>query len=340
MAQLDWFIRANLKPRHLQLLVAMDDFRSLGRVADNVNVTQPAISKTLGELEKGLGFKLFERTSRGIQPTIYGECLIRHARTVLSNLNVARDELRELVSGSKGSTSIGALPAAMPALLPTSLALLKQRSPFTSVLVRESTMDFLLPELRQGSLDLLVGTLPQNRNTTDLSEKILSEDPVVLVSGTHHPLTQRKRLHWADLKDFPWVLPPLGSLKREPLEAALERHGVPMPQNRIETASVHMIRIYLQLTDSLAVLAGGVAKHYRSLGLLSILPLELPKMLRPVGMMWSRHRPMSPSTRLMMQCLEEATHSDLLLQAERAPAEESRVLPFKAKPKSKAAEAA
>ena len=117
----------------------------------------------------------------------------------------------------------------------------------------------------------------------------------------------------------PWVLPPVGSLKREPLEAAFERHGVPMPQNRIETASVHMIRIYLQLTDSIAVLAGGVAKHYQALGLLAILPLELPKMVRPVGMMWSRQRPLSPSTRLMMQCLEEATRSDLLLKAERRP---------------------
>ena len=146
MAQLDWFIRANLKPRHLQLLVAMDDYRSLGRVAENVNVTQPAVSKTLGELERGLGVKLFERSPRGIRPTIYGECLVRHARNVLSNLSIARDELRELVSGSKGSTHIGALPAAMPALLPTSLALLKQRSPLTSVMVREATMDTLLPE--------------------------------------------------------------------------------------------------------------------------------------------------------------------------------------------------
>ena len=323
MAQLDWFIRANLKPRHLQLLVAMDDYRSLGRVAENVNVTQPAVSKTLGELERGLGVKLFERNSRGIRPTIYGECLVRHARNVLSNLNIARDELRELVSGSKGSTHIGALPAAMPALLPTSLALLKQRSPLTSVMVRESTMETLLPELRQGTLDLLVGTLAPNRAATDLNEKILSEDPVVLVSGVHHPLTDRKRLHWSDLADYPWVLPPVGSLKREPLEAAFERHGVPMPQNRIETASVHMIRIYLQLTDSIAVLAGGVAKHYQALGLISILPLELPKMLRPVGMMWSRHRPLSPSTKLMMQCLEEATRSDLLLKAERRPRPET-----------------
>ena len=64
MAQLDWFIRANLKPRHLQLLVAMDDYRSLGRVAENVNVTQPAVSKTLGELERGLGVKLFEAVAQ------------------------------------------------------------------------------------------------------------------------------------------------------------------------------------------------------------------------------------------------------------------------------------
>ena len=64
MAQLDWFIRANLKPRHLPLLVAINNFRSLGRVADNVNVMQPVVSKTLAELEKGLGLKRYERLDR------------------------------------------------------------------------------------------------------------------------------------------------------------------------------------------------------------------------------------------------------------------------------------
>jgi hypothetical protein len=69
MAKLDWYIRANLKLRHLQLLVALDDFRSVGRVAAHLNVSQPAVSKTLAMLEEGLEVALFDRSTRGMEPT-------------------------------------------------------------------------------------------------------------------------------------------------------------------------------------------------------------------------------------------------------------------------------
>ena len=84
MTQLDTYVRASFKPRHLRLLVALDDLRNLGQVAASINVSQPAVSKALGELERGLGLKLFERTARGVIPTAYGQCLIRHARVMLT----------------------------------------------------------------------------------------------------------------------------------------------------------------------------------------------------------------------------------------------------------------
>lgn len=305
MAQIDWYMRANLKPRHLQMLVALDDFRHVGRVATNLNVTQPAVSKALAELEKGLGLKLFERTARGVHPTIYGESLIRHARTMLAELAQARDELRGLMSGSTGSVCVGTLSTAALTLLPAGLALLKQRSPGTTVIVREGTMESLLPELWSGKIDLIVGRLPHDRSLHGHGERILSEEAVTLVAGCHHPLIARKRLRWSDLKEFPWVIPPVGTLLREPLERAFEKHGIPMPGNRVETLSVQIVRAYLQLTDAVAFLAGDVSKHFAKLGLIAILPLDLPNVLRPVGMMWHKQRPQSPSARLMMECLEE-----------------------------------
>ena len=99
-------MRASLRPRHLQLLTALDDVRHVGRVAASLNVSQPAVSKTLAELEKGLGVKLFERTARGVHPTIYGASLIRHARSVLAELTLARDDLRGLMSGEIGRAHV------------------------------------------------------------------------------------------------------------------------------------------------------------------------------------------------------------------------------------------
>jgi DNA-binding transcriptional LysR family regulator len=305
----------DLKPRHLQLLVALDEFRHVGKVAAHVNVTQPAVSKALAELEAGVGVKLFERTARGVHPTIYGECLIRRARAVLSELTLAREELRGLMSGATGKVAVGSLAATALALLPRGLALLKQRSPGTTVFVREGSMESLLPDLLLGKLDLIVGRLPHNHPAQELEEKILVDEPVSLVADRHHPLVKRRKLGWPDLEGYPWVLPPAGTLLREPLELAFLRHGLAMPVNHIETISVHVIIAYLQLSDALAVLAGDVSRHYQNLGLIAILPLELPTRVGPLGMRWSRQRPLSPSARLMMECLEQAADPAAFRQA-------------------------
>jgi DNA-binding transcriptional LysR family regulator len=305
MAQLDWYIRANLKPRHLQLLVALDELRNLGKVAISLNVTQPAVSLALGELEKGLGFKLFDRTARGVIPNVYGECMIRQAKVVLASLAQARDELRALRSGASGKTTLGALPAMTPALVPKSLVLLKKRTPNTTVLIHEGSMDTLLPELRRGTIDLIVGRLINRHVDDDLAETALFDRASAVVLGKHHPLANRKRLQWSDLADFPWVLPPVGSIPRDPLESAFQEHGVPMPSNYIETLSVHVIVTYLQSTDAVGILSRIVAQHYADLGLLTVVPLELPDVLRPIGLMWSRQRALSPATTQLMQCFEE-----------------------------------
>jgi DNA-binding transcriptional LysR family regulator len=304
MSQLDAYIRTSLKPRHWQLLVALDDIRHLGKVAASINVSQPAISKTLGELERGLGLRLFERTARGVVPTAYGQCLIRHARTLLSELAQTRDELQGLASGGAGNIRVGVLATAALELLPRALAAFKAKQPGVFVLVREGIMETLLPELWLGNLDLIVGRLPQG-GAQGLGEKTLMEEGVSVVTGRHHPLVKRKRLRWSDLKPYPWVLPPVNTLLREPLERLFEDHALAMPANRIETLSVHVIRAYLDYTDAIAALAADVSRYYESLGLLAILPLELPKLVRPVGMIWNRQRPVSPSTQSPMRCLED-----------------------------------
>jgi DNA-binding transcriptional LysR family regulator len=312
---LDSYVRASFKPRHLQLLVALDEIRHLGKVAASINVTQPAVSKALAELERGLGLRLFERTARGVYPTAYGECLIRHARAMMSELAQTRDELRGLISGSSGSVRVGVLATAALELLPRALAMLKSRQPGIFVLVREGTVETLLPELWLGNLDLIVGRLPDARSAHGLAEKTLMEEGVSVVAGRHHPLVRRRRLRWSDLRPYPWVLPPVNTLLREPLERVFEIHGIAIPANRIETLSVHVIRAYLHYTTAIAALAADVSRYYESLGLLAVLPLELPKLVRPVGVVWSRHRPVSPGALTLIQCLEEAARAGTLSAA-------------------------
>jgi len=309
VAQLDWFIRANLKPRHFQMMVALDDLRHLGRVATSLHISQPAVSLALCELEKGLGFKLFERTPKGVVPNAYGECLIKQARVVLGSLAQVRHELHALLSGASGKVHVGALPAMTPGLLPKTLSLFKQKTPLTSVIVQEGSMDALLPELRRGSVDLIVGRLVNRSAKDDLSEVSLYEGHNVIVVGLGHPLINRPNLTWKDLGEYPWALPPVGSLSREPLEDALQQNGGSMPANYVETLSIHVITGYLQQSQAIGVLSQVVARHYIQAGLLAQLPLALPDPERPIGITWSRLKPISPAMETFIQCLRESVQT-------------------------------
>jgi DNA-binding transcriptional LysR family regulator len=309
MAEFDWYLQVNLKARHLRLLVAIDTYRNLTQVAEVTHVTVPAVSKSLAELERGLGLALFSRTTQGLMPTPYGDCLIRHARSMLSVLHDARDELKALSSGAEGKVRIGMLPASASVLLPKALNLLKQRSPSTNVTVIEGTTELLLPELWQGRLDLVVGRLPPPDTLGSFEEEELLEEPVVLMTGLHHPLACKKKVEWSDLGAYPWILPPPGSLLRDPLERVLEANDVPLSNNYIETLSIHVVRAHLQVSDSIAIMAGSIASD--PVQPLHVLPLSLPRLVRPVGVLWNRNRGLTPSAQLMVLCLEETARQRL-----------------------------
>lgn len=307
MAKLDWYIRAGLKLRHLQMLVALDDLRNQGKVAAFMNVTQPALSKTMAELQSGLGHTVFERTGRGLRPTTYGEGLIRHARRILQDLSEAGEELHALATGTSRKLRVGALPASASWLAPKALALFKEASPKSAIAIRESTMDVLLNELRLGNLDLIVGTLPSRQMGADLEETALFDDATALITRTQHPLAVSKRAPtWEQLAQYPWVLPPHDSLLRQPLLVAFAAYGVDPPTNFVESLSLNVTLNYIQSSAAIASLPESLARKYSALGALATLPLKLPRLVRPVGLIWLRGQQLTDSARLFVTCVEEA----------------------------------
>src|SRR5688572_33511281 len=121
-----WFLRARLKTRQLMLLIAIGDEGNIHRAAEILNMSQPAASKLLKDLEDVLGISLFERLPRGMRPTWYGETMIRHARIALSSLTLAGSELEALKTGRLGEVSVGAITSPALSLLPHAVAIVAQ----------------------------------------------------------------------------------------------------------------------------------------------------------------------------------------------------------------------
>lgn len=306
MAQLDWYIRANLKPRHLQLLVALDDLRNVGRTAELLNVSQPAVSKTLAEVERGVGVSLFSRGPRGLVPTVYGECLIRLCREMLRSLDAAGDELRQLRVGTTGRVRVGVLPVAAPVLVPRAAIRMQQRTPRSIVVLHEATADRLLPMLREGNLEIIVGTLPPMSMSGGLEVQLLhSGEGAVAVCGRQHPLALRPRIEVADLLRFPLLIPPRGTIYRDTVEKVMESLGLPNSLVQVESGSMTASNTYLRETELLSFYSPHLAKHYQRLGWLHILPLQVPSVRVPIGCFWLKNTEIGATTRLLIEMLGE-----------------------------------
>ncbi|BEP96018.1 pca operon transcription factor PcaQ [Acidovorax sp. A79] len=305
MAKIDRVLRSNLKLRHLQMLVALDQFRHLGRAAEFLSVTQPAVSKTLAEIERMFGLPLFERSTRGTEPTAAGASVVRFARSVLAGYDRTRDEIAAEASGAVGRTSVGAMVAATPVLLAQAVELLKARSRRTTVLIDEGDLTRLLPKLRLGELDLFVGRLEPGYASPDLETEALYGDPMVAVAHPTHPLARKRKVGWAEVAAQPCVLPPPWASLRVKLEQQFFAHGLHPPQDIIESASFLSQISFVQQRGAVAFMARTVGRHYAAQGLVAVLALPVPVDLPPVGLITLRGQRPTPTTGLLVECLRE-----------------------------------
>lgn len=312
MARLDWYIRANLKPRHLQLLVGLDDLRHVGRVAELMNVSQPAISKALAEIERGLDLHLFERGKNGLVPTIYGECLIGMCRSMLLSLDTAGEELRHLQSGISGRVRVGILPIAAPVLVPRAVLRLREQAPHAAVVLHEAMSDRLLPLLREGHIDLMVGTLPPTSLRGGLEVQVLHRgEGAVIVCGTTHPLASRTRVRYTDLRKYPLVIPPTGVLFRDVVERVMDSLNLPMSQIQVESGSMTATNTMLRESDLIGFYAPHLASHYARLGWLKVLPIEVPSTSVPIGCAWSKYKKPNTAMKLLVSHLQDVARETL-----------------------------
>jgi DNA-binding transcriptional LysR family regulator len=304
-----WLIRARLKTRQLLLLVALAEEGNIHRAAQVLNMTQPAASKLLKDLEDVLEVQLFDRLPRGMRPTWYGETMIRHARVALASLNQAHDELQAAKAGQLGQVSVGAITAPGLMLLPDAVALVKGEHPNLHVSVQIETSDVLMERLSQNKLDILVARLFAQHDKTDLRYEVITEEPVCAVTRPGHPLLKKARLGLRDVVDSGWIVPPAGSVLRHRFDLMFQEVGLQAPVNVIETAALLFTTKMLQQSDMISVLATDVARYYAEHGIMAILPIALPCQMDSFGIITRRDRLLSPGGKVMLRAIKAAALS-------------------------------
>jgi len=300
------FVRSHLKTRHLVLLVELGRQGSILHAAQAANLTQPAASKLLSELEHALGVPLFERLPRGVAPTRYGEVLIRRAGAALAEMDAAYQEVMELQSGLSGRVAIGAVMTPSTTLVPDAIHRLKSQHSKVQVAVSVDTSKALIQRLRSGELDLVIGRILDAESAAELDFEPLTDEPHRLVARAGHPLLARDDLQLEDLAGEHWILPPYGSILRDRLTALFLAQGLNPPEETVETQALSVSISLLGGSDMLAVLPEELLQPYLAAGQLALLPFELGLRMDAFGIVTRKQHQHAPAAALLLAELRAA----------------------------------
>lgn len=299
-------IAHRLSLRHLRLVVAIHAEGNLLRAANRLNMTQSAVTKALQDAESIAGVALFDRTNRGVTPTLFGRSLVAHGRLVLAQVNTAAQELASLRDGISGHVGIGTLLAGSAELIPEAIAILRRDKPRIVLSVVDGTNDVLMPGLRSGELDMVIGRLPEFRERADLKQEYLMNDYAQIVMRQGHPLSQARSPQLADVLAYDWILPGRQTTLRRQIDAAFREQHLEPPQHAVESVSFLTTRALLLNTDFLAVWPVQVARLESRMHAIAVLDVPLPSTSRPIGITTRANDLLSPAAAEFLKSLRQA----------------------------------
>lgn len=287
------------------LLIAIGEGGNIHKAAQMMNMSQPAASRLLNDIENIIGAALFDRLPRGVRANRYGESMIRHARIALASLSEAASEIDLLKSGQTGHVIVGSIEGSAIGLVPKAIAQVVRQDPMIRVQLQIDSSDKLLQALSDGKIDLMVGRLGRGDQSC-FDYECLADEPVCAAVRPGHSLLQQPELNLPDLAALPWIVPPAGHDLRHRFDLMFRDSGIACPGQIIEAESNVAILGLLEETDHLAVLQREVARYYSARGLMSILPIRLPCRTESHGIITCKGRVLSPAAILVRGALAAA----------------------------------
>jgi DNA-binding transcriptional LysR family regulator len=298
-------IERRLKLHDLRVLMTVTQAGSMLKAAQRLNTSQPAISRSVRELEHALGVRLLDRSRQGVQPTIYGRALLDCGTAVFDELRQGVKNIEFLTDPAEGELRIGANLPAFAGVIPATINRLRRAHPRIHIqanLVSEARQQ--QRALRERTLDFFVGRLPPTLEK-DFEAETLFDEGLVVVAGARNPLAKRRKLDLADLIGEPWVLPPSDAAAGPLVAQTFRASGLELPRNSVASDAM----LYMQSL----VLDGDFLTFYPTsplrLGTIGpgfkVLPVKLPVVPSPFGILRLKNRTLSPVAQLFIAYARE-----------------------------------
>ena len=274
---------SSLSLRDLEYAVAVARERHFGRAAESCGVSQPALSEQVRKLESILGFALFERTKRSVEPTVRGEAILRQAEALLGDARRLLEDAHRSAEPLSGELRLGVIATLGPYYMPSVIALGRQRFPRLALRLRESTTDELLVALRHGDLDAILVALPVPLD--GLVAEPLFFEPFRLACPSDHELAQRDRVGLHDLKRGPLLLMEDGHCLRD--QALSLCNTRPLPNESRYASSLEMLRHMIAAGEGISVIPFLAAAEHTSMhGMIAYRELDDARAGRTIALVW------------------------------------------------------
>ncbi|EBP7329035.1 LysR family transcriptional regulator, partial [Salmonella enterica] len=270
-----------------------------------LNLSQPALSKTLNELEQLTGTRLFERGRLGAQLTVPGEQFLTHAVKVLDALNTAGQALNRKEDASADVVRIGALPTAALGILPAVIGRFHQQQKSTSLQVATMNNTMLLAGLKSGEIDLGIGRMSDPELMSGLNYELLFLESLKLVVRPGHPLLQ-ETITLSRVMEWPVVVSPKGTVPRQNAEALLQSQGCKMPAGCIETLSASLSRQLTVDYDYVWFVPSGAVKEDLRQATLVSLPVPTQSAGEPIGILTRVDIPLSTGAQMLIAAIRKS----------------------------------
>ena len=292
------YLVQRLRLHQLRALDALETQRSLMKAAVSLAVSQPALTRTLHDVEQVLQARLFDRHARGVRPTAAGLAAIGAARRVLQELRLLDATLDQLFDPAAGILSVGALPVAAAGVLPGVLARLKRERPGLRIRLREGRTEELLPLLAAGELDLVVGRLYAPESSDGMIREALWDEPISLLARAGHPILDAA----GPMDGWELALPTLTQRIGQDIDALLAQLGWD-GAGALRTSSYGLIRELLHETDTVALMPRLMMVGDLLRGTLRVVPLPVLAPDRPAGLILLPGGPLPPTGLAFVTCL-------------------------------------
>jgi DNA-binding transcriptional LysR family regulator len=298
-------IERRLSLHDLRVLMSVIQAGSMGKAAKQLATSQPAISRSIAELESALGVRLLDRTSQGIEPTEFGRALLRRGISVFDELAQGIKDIRFLADPTAGELRIAASIAIAAGFVSSVVNRLCQRYPGLSFRVLSTDTATASHALLHRQVDVAVVHVIEPLPDELLEAEPLLQDPHVVVAGRQSPLHRRRGLKLGDLMDQPWTLPisdsPYGSVVLE----AFRANGLQVPRTAV--SSTLPVRTAMLSTGRFLSMVPRVALQFPTKNqAFRALKIDLPTTFRPLAIVTLKNRTLNPVAQLFTEWTREA----------------------------------